>query len=72
MSLDVALALGISALAAAWLVRRGVRRLRAKSGAGCDCPSAGACGPKGPSAADLKAAAARAMDRVNRDRPVVR
>ena len=64
ITLDEAAAIGLAALAATWLGWRAVRTLSARKGGGCACPSAGSCGPKGPTRADLSAAAARATSRV--------
>ena len=62
LAFDSVAALVLAALAAAWLVRRGVRTLTRKGS--CDCPSAkGACGAAGSMADDLKAAAARGAAR---------
>lgn len=66
LSFDTGAVLGAVAAAAAFLVLRVVRFLRPRAGAGCACPSASACGGKGPSLADLRAAAARGAARVNR------
>lgn len=53
-------------LAVLFLGVRVARFLRPRAGGGCACPSASACGGKGPSLADLRAAAARGAARVNR------
>ena len=66
LSLDLIVALALAGLAAAWLVRRAIRTFAPKKAGGCGCANESACGPKGPGLADLKAAAARAVDRVNR------
>ena len=59
LAADSWMALGLAALAAAWLARRGVRLLKSKSGS-CACPSSeSSCGAAGKMADDLKAAAAR-------------
>lgn len=63
LTLDEGAALCVAALAAAWLLRRAVRTLSSRRAAGCACPSAGSCGAKGPTRADLSAAAARAVAR---------
>ena len=66
MALDTGIALGLSLLAALWIVRRGVRALQ-KRGGGCACPSAkDSCGAATQMADDLKAAAARGAARASR------
>ena len=68
--LDAALSLAVAAAAAIWLGVRGVRAFARRRAGGCACPSAPTCGAgKGPSPADLRAAAARATDRLNRGTP---
>lgn len=68
MALDTWIALGLVALAAAWLVRRGVRTL-SKKGGSCDCPSSGgACGPSGSMANDLRRAAARGVEKAEHEK----
>lgn len=74
--LDAALSLAVATAAAVWLGVRGFRVLARRRGGRCACPGAGgpgggsACGAgKGPSAADLRAAAARAAGRLNRTTP---
>lgn len=74
--LDAALSLAVAAAAAIWLGVRGVRAFARRRAGGCACPSASkaggvpGCGAgKGPSPADLRAAAARATDRLNRGTP---
>jgi len=63
MALDTGIALGLSVLAALWIVRRGVRALKRRGG-GCACPSAkDSCGAASRIADDLKAAAARGAAR---------
>lgn len=66
LALDTWGVLGAVGAAAAFLVARAVRFARPRGGGGCACPSASACGGKGPSFADLSAAAARGAARVNR------
>lgn len=66
LAFDTVAALAIAALALAWLVRRAFRTFSSRAGGGCGCPNESVCGPKGPGAADFKAAAARAIERVNR------
>ena len=66
LSIDALAALLLAGLAAAWLVRRGMRTFSARKGGGCGCPNESACGPKGPTLLDFQAAAARAVERVNR------
>jgi len=61
LTLDEGAALAVAALAALWLARRAARVLSKKRGGGCACPSAGTCGPKGPTRDELSAAAARAV-----------
>jgi hypothetical protein len=68
--LDAALSIAVAAAAVIWLGVRAVRTLARKRAGGCACPSAPTCGAgKGPSASDLRAAAARATDRLNRGTP---
>lgn len=66
LSLDVVAALAFAGLCAGWLARRGVRTFSAKKSGACGCANESACGPKGPGLPELKAAAARAVERVNR------
>lgn len=66
LSADTWAVLAAVGAAAAFLVARAVRFLRPGPEARCACPSASACGGKGPSLADLRAAAARGAARVNR------
>ena len=70
-ALDLAVSLAVVAAAATWLGVRAWRLLVAEARRGdCACPSAPTCGSgKGPSAADLRAAAARAAERLNRTTP---
>ena len=68
MAVDAWIALGLAAIAAAFLARRGVRAL-SKKGGGCECPSAasdGACGAAGTMGDELKAAAARGAEKAGR------
>jgi hypothetical protein len=64
-ALDALLAAGISALAGAWLLWRGVRAVRGTGNRACGCGGAPACGP-GRDAARLRAAATRVSARLNR------
>jgi hypothetical protein len=66
---DAWIAIGIAALAAAWLVARSVRTFSARRTGGCHCASSGTCGTGGPTLDDLKRAAARGAARVNRGTP---
>ncbi len=69
-ALDLAVSLTVVAAAATWLGVRAWRVLTRKRAGGCACPSAPTCGAgKGPSAADLRGAAARAANRLNRTTP---
>jgi hypothetical protein len=62
--LDVALAAAAAVLAAAWLVRRGVRAWRGKGGAcGCPAETPAGCSAAAGIAKDLRAAAARGAAR---------
>lgn len=63
---DTLLALAATAVAAAFLVRRGLRFVRGRDRDACACPSSSACGRGGPSLDELRAAAARGASRVNR------
>lgn len=68
--LDAAVSIAVAAAAATWLGVRAFRVITRKRTGGCACPSAPTCGAgKGPSAAELRAAAARAADRLNRSAP---
>ncbi len=66
LSLDTVAALLLAGLAAAWLVGRALRTFSPRKGGACGCANESACGPKGPASRDLRAAAARAVERVNR------
>ncbi len=66
LGLDTWGVLGAVGAAVAYLALRMARFARPRDGGGCACPSASACGGKGPSLADLRAAAARGAARVNR------
>lgn|GEM_PF-2510495 len=69
-ALDLAVSLAVVAAAATWLGVRAWRLLTRRRAGGCACPSAPTCGGgKGPSTDDLRAAAARAADRLNRTTP---
>ena len=66
LAFDTWAVLGAVGAAAAFLIARAARFLRPRAGGGCACPSASACGGKGPSFDDFRAAAARGAARVNR------
>ena len=73
-TVDLLATLAAIALAAAFLIVRGVRVWRRRGAGGCACPSAdarggaGGCGAaRGPSADDLRAAAARGARRAASD-----
>jgi hypothetical protein len=66
LAADAWIAVGIAVVAALWLLRRAVRAMSARGGAGCGCATS--CGPKGPAVDDLRRAAARGAGRVNRSR----
>lgn len=70
--LDTAIALALVAVAAAWLARRAWKTLVKRTSGGCACPNSSVCGTQvprtsvggGPGLADLRAAAARAVRRL--------
>ncbi len=72
LALDTVAALAVVALAAAWLVRRAWLTMVQRTSGGCACPNASACGTNtprtgaggGPRIDELRAAAARAVERL--------
>jgi len=72
VAFDTVVALALVALAAAWIARRTWKTMVQRTSGGCACPNASACGgstPRtgaggGPGTAELRAAAARAVGRL--------
>ena len=68
ITFDVVAALAAVGVAVAFLVARGVRTFKKSGSGGCACPSAKGCGTTGgPTADDLRRAAARGVERAGSD-----
>jgi hypothetical protein len=70
ITLDAVAALAAVGVAVAFLVARGVRTLKRPGSGACACPSAKGCGSSGgPTADDLRRAAARGAQRAASEEP---